>query len=252
MFEIGRATAILALAICNRMWYISLNGKVIFMDTKEIILYETPDHEVRLDVATDRDTVWLSLDQLTKLFGRDKSTLSRHIRNVFKEGELERGATVAKFATVQTEGEREVTRDIEYYNLDVIISVGYRVKSQRGVEFRRWANGVLKDYIIKGYAVNNKRIEQIGEVIRIMKRAENQLDAKQVLSVIEKFNTALDLLDAYDHQTMKKPKGNKAVYVLDYDECRKIIGEMKFAADSELFGNEKDDSFKGSIAKIYQ
>ena len=252
MFEFGRATAILALAICNRMWYISLNGKVIFMDTKEIILYETPDHEVRLDVATDRDTVWLSLDQLTKLFGRDKSTLSRHIRNVFKEGELERGATVAKFATVQTEGEREVTRDIEYYNLDVIISVGYRVKSQRGVEFRRWANGVLKDYIIKGYAVNNKRIEQIGEVIRIMKRAENQLDAKQVLSVIEKFNTALDLLDAYDHQTMKKPKGSKAVYVLDYGECRKIINEMKFAADSELFGNEKDDSFKGSIANIYQ
>lgn len=240
------------LAICRRMWYISLNGKVIFMDTKEIILYETPDHEVRLDVTTDRDTVWLSLDQLTKLFGRDKSTLSRHIRNVFKEGELERRATVANFATVQTEGEREVTRDIEYYNLDVIISVGYRVKSQRGVEFRRWANGVLKDYIIKGYAVNNKRIEQIGEVIRIMKRAENQLDAKQVLSVIEKFNTALDLLDAYDHQTMEKPKGSKAVYVLDYDECRKIISEMKFAADSELFGNEKDDSFKGSIANIYQ
>ena len=241
-----------ALEICNRMWYISLNGKVIFMDTKEIILYETPDHEVRLDVTTDRDTVWLSLDQLTKLFGRDKSTLSRHIRNVFKEGELERRATVANFATVQTEGEREVTRDIEYYNLDVIISVGYRVKSQRGVEFRRWANGVLKDYIIKGYAVNNKRIEQIGEVIRIMKRAENQLDAKQVLSVIEKFNKALDLLDAYDHQTMEKPKGSKAVYVLDYDECRKIINEMKFAADSELFGNEKDDSFKGSIANIYQ
>ena len=130
--------------------------------------------------------------------------------------------------------------------------MGYRVKSQRGVEFRKWANGVLKEYIIKGHAVNNKRIEQIGEVIRIMKRAENQLDAKQVLSVIEKFNTALDLLDAYDHQTMQKPKGSKAVYVLDYDECRKVINEMKFASDSELFGNEKDDSFKGSIANIYQ
>ena len=126
------------------------------------------------------------------------------------------------------------------------------MKSQRGVEFRKWANGVLKDYIIKGYAVNNKRIEQIGEVIRIMKRAENQLDAKQVLSVIEKFNTALDLLDAYDHQTLDKPKGNKAVYILDYDECRKVINEMKFASDSALFGNEKDDSFKGSIANIYQ
>ncbi|MCH5194153.1 MAG: virulence protein RhuM/Fic/DOC family protein [Oscillospiraceae bacterium] len=224
----------------------------MFVDKNEIILFETADNEVKLNVNIDGDTVWLSLDQLTELFERDKSTISRHIRNIFNEGELEREPTVAKFATVQTEGGREVTRDIDYYNLDVIISVGYRVKSQRGVEFRKWANGVLKEYIIKGHAVNNKRIEQIGEVIRIMKRAENQLDAKQVLSVIEKFNTALDLLDAYDHQTMQKPKGSKAVYVLDYDECRKVINEMKFASDSELFGNEKDDSFKGSIANIYQ
>ena len=143
-------------------------------------------------------------------------------------------------------------KTVEFYSLDVIISVGYRVKSQRGVEFRKWANKVLKDYIIKGYAVNNKRIEQIGEVIRIMKRAEKQLEAGQVLSVIEKFNAALDLLDDYDHQAMKKPTGTKAVYVLDYDECRKVINKMKFASDSELFGNEKDDSFKGSIANIYQ
>ena len=206
------------IAICRRMWYISLNGKVIFMDTKEIILYETPDHEVRLDVTTDRDTVWLNRAQLAELFDRDIKTIGKHINNALKEELSNDPATVAIFATVQIEGEREVTRDIEFYNLDVIISVGYRVKSQRGVEFRRWANEVLKDYIIKGYAVNNKRIEQIGEVIRIMKRAENQLDAKQELSVIEKFNTALDLLDAYDHQTMKKPKGSKAVYVLDYDE----------------------------------
>ena len=111
---------------------------------------------------------------------------------------------------------------------------------------------MLKNYIMRGYAVNTKRMKQIGEVIRIMKRAENQLDAGQVLSVIEKYNTALDLLDDYDHQTMKKPKGSKAVYVLEYDECRKLINEMKFASDSQLFGNEKDDSFKGSISNIYQ
>ena len=219
------------------------------MNKNEIILYETADHAVKLSVNTDGDTVWLSLDQLSDLFERDKSTISRHIRNVFKEGELDRDSVVANFATTAADGK---TYKVDYYNLDVIISVGYRVKSQRGVEFRKWANSVLKDYIIRGYAVNNKRIEQIGEVIRIMKRAENQLDAKQVLSVIEKFNTALDLLDAYDHQTLDKPKGNKAVYVLDYDECRKVINEMKFASDSELFGNEKDDSFKGSIANIYQ
>ena len=219
------------------------------MKSNEIILYETADREVKLNATTDRDTVWLSLDQLTELFERDKSTISRHIRNIFKEGELERDSVVANFATTAADGK---TYQIDYYNLDVIISVGYRVRSQRGAEFRRWANKVLKDYIIKGYAVNNKRIEQIGEVIRIMKRAENQLDAKQVLSVIEQFNTALDLLDDYDHQTLKKPKGNKAVYVLGYDECRRVISEMRFASDSELFGNEKDDSFKGSIANIYQ
>ena len=222
------------------------------MKDNELILFETTDHCVTLNVNTDGETVWLNRAQMSELFGRDIKTIGKHINNALKEELSDDMSTVAKFATVQTEGEREVTRDIEYYNLDVIISVGYRVRSQRGVEFRKWANSVLKEYIMRGYAVNNKRIEQIGEVIRIMKRAENQLDAKQVLSVIEKFNTALDLLDDYDHQTMKKPTGNKAVYVLGYDECRKVINEMKFASDSELFGNEKDDSFKGSIANIYQ
>lgn len=222
------------------------------MDKNKIILYETKDKAVTLNVNIDGDTVWLNRNQLSELFDRNVKTIGKHINNALKEELSDDNSTVAKFATVQLEGEREVTRDIEYYNLDVIISVGYRVKSNRGAEFRKWANKVLKEYIIKGYAVNNKRMEQIGEVIRVMKRAEDQLDAKQVLSVIEKFNTALNLLDAYDHQTMQKPKGNKTVYILDYDECRKVIDEMKFCADSSLFGNEKDDSFKGSIANIYQ
>lgn len=219
------------------------------MDKNEIILYEIADHTVKLNVNTDGDTVWLNRAQLAELFDRDIKTIGKHINNALKEELTGDNSVVAKFATTAVDGK---TYQVDYYNLDVIISVGYRVKSQRGVEFRKWANGVLKEYIIKGYAVNNKRIEQIGEVIRIMKRAENQLDAKQVLSVIEKFNTALDLLDDYDHQTMKKPTGSKAVYVLDYNECRKVINEMKFASDSDLFGNEKDDSFKGSIANIYQ
>ena len=219
------------------------------MDKNEIVLYETADHTVKLNVNTDGDTVWLNRTQLAELFDRDIKTIGKHINNALKEELTGDNSVVAKFATTAADGK---TYQVDYYNLDVIISVGYRVKSQRGVEFRKWANGVLKEYIIKGYAVNNKRIEQIGEVIRIMKRAENQLDAKQVLSVIEKFNTALDLLDDYDHQTMKKPTGSKAVYVLDYNECRKVINEMKFASDSDLFGNEKDDSFKGSIANIYQ
>ena len=216
------------------------------MDKNEIILYETSDHSVKLNVTTDHETVWLNRSQIAELFDRDVSVVGRHINAVFKEKELDRESNVQNLHITNK------FKPVDYYSLDVIISVGYRVKSQRGVEFRKWANKVLKDYIIKGYAVNNKRIEQIGEVIRIMKRAEKQLDVGQVLSVIEKFNAALDLLDDYDHQTMKKPTGSKAVYVLNYDECRKVINEMKYAYDSELFGNEKDDSFKGSIANIYQ
>ena len=178
------------------------------MNINEIILFETADHAVKLNVSTDGNTVWLNRAQISELFDRDIKTIGKHINNTLKEELSGDNSVVAKFATTASDGK---TYQVDYYNLDVIISVGYRVKSQRGVEFRKWANKVLKDYIIKGYAVNNKRIEQIGEVIRIMKRAENQLDAKQVLSVIEKFNAALDLLDDYDHQTLKRPEGNKAV-----------------------------------------
>ena len=156
------------------------------MDKNEIILYETADHAVKLSVNTDGETVWLNRAQLAELFDRDIKTIGKHINNALKEELVEDTATVAKFATVQTEGNREVTRDIEYYNLDVIISVGYRVKSQRGVEFRKWANSVLKDYIIRGYAVNNKRIEQIGEVIRIMKRAEKEMMISVIMNCMIK------------------------------------------------------------------
>ena len=145
-----------------------------------------------------------------------------------------------------------VKKPVPFYSLDVIISVGYRVKSQRGVEFRRWANSILKQYILQGYAINQSRIQQLGEVIRIMKRTENTLDGKQILSVIERYNTALDLLDAYDHQTMNRPKGNEATYVLTYEECIEVIQNTRFGDESDLFGRENDDSFKGSIGNIYQ
>ena len=159
------------------------------MNKNEIILFETADNEVSLQVQMKDETVWLTRNQMAELFDRDVKTIGKHISNALKE-ELD-GSTVAKFATVQTEGNREVTREIEYYNLDMIISVGYRVKSQRGVEFRRWANSVLKEYILKGYAVNDKRINQLGQIVQIMKRAENQLDAQQVLSVVESYSAAL-------------------------------------------------------------
>ncbi len=221
------------------------------MDKKtELVIFKAQDGNIKLDVNIDKDTVWLSLDQMSELFERDKSTISRHIKNIFKDGELSQDSVVANFATTASDGK---VYDVTFYDLDVIISVGYRVKSQRGVEFRKWANSVLKDYILRGYAVNNNRINELGEVIRIMKRAnENQIEGKQILDVIEKYTLALDLLDDYDHQKIEKPKGNTATYTLEYEECRKVIGGMRFGSESELFGNEKDDSFKSSINAIYQ
>ncbi len=221
------------------------------MEKNEIVLFETNDKSVSISVMIENETVWLNRNQMADLFDRDVKTIGKHINNALRE-ELERETTVAKIATVQLEGEREVVREIEHYSLDVIISVGYRVKSLRGVEFRRWANSVLKKYIIQGYAVNNNRMSQLGEVIRIMRRAETSLDSKQILSVIERYNTALDLLDDYDHQRMSRPKGNESVYTLTYEECMEVISAMRFGKESDLFGREKDDSFKGSIGNIYQ
>ena len=218
--------------------------------TNEIVLFETQDKEIKLSVPVDQETVWLNRNQMAELFERDVKTIGKHINNALKE-ELD-DSTIAKFATVQNEGSRKVERNIEYYSLDMIISVGYRVKSKRGVEFRKWANSVLKQYILQGYAINNNRITQLGEVIKIMKRTQDSLDSKQVLSVIEKYSTALDLLDAYDHQNMERPKGNETTYILTYEECMEAISSMRFGDESELFGKEKDDSFKGSIGNIYQ
>ncbi|MDD2972573.1 MAG: virulence protein RhuM/Fic/DOC family protein [Lachnospiraceae bacterium] len=213
----------------------------------ELILFESKDGNVRLDVNVEGETVWLNRIQMAELFGRDVKTIGKHINNSLRE-ELD-NSVVAKFATTASDGK---TYNVEHYDLDVIISVGYRVKSQRGVEFRRWANSVLKEYILKGYAVNNNRISQLNEVVRIMKRTDQMLDAKQVLSVVEQYAVALDMLDDYDHQRISKPKGNATTYVLTYEECKDVISKMKFTSDSELFGNEKDDSFAGSIGTIYQ
>ena len=212
----------------------------------EIVIFETEDNQVKLSVIVDDETVWLTQAQMVELFQRDVSVISRHIKNVFKENEVEEKSNLHFLQIPNSD------KPVAFYSLDVIISVGYRVKSKRGVEFRRWANSVLKQYILKGYAVNDNRIKQLGEVIRIMKRTENELDSKQVLSVIEKYSSALDLLDSYDHQNMTRPEGNMATYVLSYEECMQVIQSMRFGDESDLFGKEKDDSFKGSIGNIYQ
>ena len=224
------------------------------MKDNELILFETEDRSVTLSVPVNQEMVWLSRNQMAELFDRDIKTIGKHINNALRE-ELDNQVVVAKFATTTKHGAIEgktQTHMTDFYNLDVIISVGYRVKSKRGVEFRKWANSVLRQYILRGYAVNNNRIAQLGEVIQIMKRTQNSLDSKQVLSVIERYSTALDLLDAYDHQNMSRPKGNVATYVLTYEECMDIIASMRFGDESDIFGKEKDGSFEGSIGNIYQ
>lgn len=215
-------------------------------EKNEIVIFETEDSQISLSVPVENEMVWLSANQMAALFERDEKTIRKHINNVFAEGEVDKNNNTQK---MRVDGVKQL---VPFYTLDVIISVGYRVKSKRGVEFRRWANSVLKQYILKGYAVNDNRIKQLGEVIRIMKRTEDELDSKQVLSVIEKYSNALDLLDSYDHQNMTRPKGNRATYVLSYEECMEVIQSMRFGDESDLFGREKDGSFKGSIGNIYQ
>ncbi len=218
----------------------------------QIVLFESSDGEVNLEVAIDvgEDEIWLNRSQMALLFDRDVKTIGKHIANALKE-ELDgsQKPVVAKFATTAADGK---SYQVEYYNLDVIISVGYRVKSQRGVEFRRWATDVLHRYIIEGRADNEKRLAQLAQVISVMERLPEEIGAAQILGIVKSYAPALDLLDDYDHQRLGRPRGSEGVYVLDYDECRDLIGSLRFAGESDIFGVEKDDSFHSSIAAIYQ
>ena len=221
----------------------------------EIILFE--NQGVKLEVNLKDDTVWLNRQQLAELFGRDIKTIGKHINNALKE-ELEGIPTVANFATVQKEGKREVTRNIEYYNLDVILSVGYRVKSKNGVIFRRWANKVLKDYMLKGYAVNQKRLEYLEKTIKLIdiaNRIDERLegnDAKEILKVIGSYSKALNILDDYDHKKLKKVKGNIDERKIRYEDCIAIINKLKFNEQSELFAVERNKGLESIIGNIYQ
>lgn len=216
------------------------------MAKNELALFTDGALTLEVPVSPEAETVWLSKEQMADLFQRDRSVITRHIQKLFAEDELDEKSNVQKMHIAGSD------KPVDFFDLDVIISVGYRVKSKRGIAFRKWANQVLKEYIIKGCAVNQRRMEDLGEVIRIMRRTENALDARQVLAVIDRYNTALSLLDDYDHQCIEKPRGNQAAYVLTYEECRRVIDTMRFGENSDVFGNEKDDSFKGSIGNIYQ
>ena len=221
----------------------------------EIILFE--NQGVKLEVNLKDETVWLNLDQMSNLFGRDKSVISRHIKNAMSE-ELQDIPTVANFATVQKEGGRTITRNIEYYNLDVIISVGYRVKSKNGVIFRQWANKILKDYMLKGYAVNQARLDYLEKTVKLIdiaNRIDDRLegdDAKEILKVIGSYSKALDLLDDYDHRTLKKIKGNTDNRIIKYTDCMDIIHKLKFNEKSDIFGIERDKGLESIINNIYQ
>ena len=216
------------------------------MAEKELVLFESEDKSVSLSVPFENETVWLNQSQMTQLFSVDRTVITKHVNNIFKEQEVDEKSNVHFLHIANSD------KNVKFYSLDVIISVGYRVKSKRGIEFRKWANKVLKQYILKGYAANERRLEDLRQTLQIIRRTENQLDINQILSVIEQYTAALDLLDDYDHLSVKKPAGTEATYRLTYEEARKVIDSMKFGETSTLFGNEKDDSFKGSIGAVYQ
>ena len=232
----------------------------------EIVIYE--DGRVKLKTTVYKDTIWLNQKQLCELFERDKSVISRHIRNIFKEGELNKKSTVAKNATVQKEGARNVTREVDYYNLDMIISLGYRVNSKRATQFRRWATKILKKYLIKGYALNQEQlkkdklteleqtIEMIKQAVESRSLAENE--AKGFIEIIGNYAKSWALLQGYDEQTLQEVMATKENrFILDYDEAKEAIAALKKelmakAEATELFGNEKAGEFKGNLLNIYQ
>lgn len=216
----------------------------------EIILFE--NQNVKLEVNMRDETVWLTQEQMAKLFGKDRTVITRHINNIFKDGELEEKSNVQKMHFANSD------RPVSLYNLDVIISVGYRVKSQNGVIFRKWANKVLKDYLLKGYAVNQKRLEYLEKTIKLIDiagRIDTELkgtEAQEIIKVINSYSNALNLLDDYDHKRITKPNGTKDNKKITYEDCMDIVNKLKFNSDSALFALERDEGLKAIIGTIYQ
>lgn len=217
----------------------------------EIILFE--NQNVKLEVNMKDETVWLSQDQMAKLFGKAKSTINEHIKNIYKEEECLKEQTMTKFGNSEFNG-----KPTYYYNLDVIISVGYRVKSQNGIIFRKWASQILKDYMIKGYAVNQKRLEHLEKTVKLIDIANridgklNNGDAREILKVIGNYSKALDLLDDYDHKTLSKPKGSNSKEQIKYEDCLDVINKLRFNEESDIFAIERDKGLQAIIGNIYQ
>ena len=222
----------------------------------EIILFE--NQNVKLEVNMKDDTVWLSQKQMAELFDSSRTNIIEHINNIYSDGELDKTSTCQDFRQVRKEGKRDVVRNIPFYNLDMIISVGYRVNSKRGVIFRKWANKVLKDYLLKGYAVNQKRLEYLEKTIKLIDiagRIDTELkgtEAQEIIKVINSYSNALNLLDDYDHKRITKPNGTKDNKKINYEDCMDIVNKLKFNSDSALFALERDEGLKAIIGTIYQ
>lgn len=233
-------------------------------DTPSIVLYTAEDNSIQLDVKLENETVWLSQQQMAMLFDTDRTSILRHINNIYKSEELDEVSTCAKIAQVRLEGKRQVERTIPFYNLDMIISVGYRVNSKNATRFRKWATSILKDYLVKGYAVNQKitqqRYEELKDVVRLMSRTyllqENvsSEEADGLLTIIGDYVYALDILDHYDYQNLSIDKTTiEEPFLATYENAMEAINRLKPKfGGSALFANEKDDSFKSSIGQIYQ
>ena len=230
---------------------------------KSIEIYTPSNGHTQIQVQFEKDTVWLNLNQIAELFERDKSVISRHFNNIFKEGELDKASTVAKNATVQQEGNREVSRDVEYYNLDAILSVGYRVNSKQGTQFRIWASQRLKEYLIEGVSINKRRLQELEKIVNIIENTEsldrNELsETKGLLNILKNYTKSFVLLNQYDSSTLELNNlEENIIYEIDYQEALSAIAIVK--ADlikkneaTELFGNQKDKTFQGTLKSIVQ
>lgn len=230
------------------------------MNTVE--LYKSSNGETQIKVRFENETVWLSLNQIAELFGRDKSVISRHLKNIYKESELDYSSTVAKNATVQIEGKRNINREIDYYNLDAIISVGYRVNSKQGTQFRIWATNRLKEFLIKGYSINQKRLQELNQIVQIIAQSENNTnqisETKGLLNILTKYAKSFILLNQFDSNAIElKNLDENITYEIDYNEAVISINELKNQLikqkeATELFGNQKDQSFEGILKSITQ
>ena len=222
-------------------------------EKNEIIIFE--NQNVKLEVNMKDETVWLTQKQMAELFEKDRKTITRHIQNIFKDGELDKNSVCSFFEHTAEDGK---IYNVQYYNLDMIISVGYRVNSKRGILFRKWATKILKDYMLKGYAVNQKRLDYLEKTIKLIdiaNRIDERLegnDAKEILKVIGEYSKALDLLDDYDHRTLTKPKGNTDERKIEYNDCIEVINKLRFNQESSLFAVERDEGLKSIIGNIYQ